>query len=122
MGKNEEALATVQKLQQIAEDRRVWLRPSGRIYARMGKRREGLEIIQKLEADYNTAGGNSFALTAIYSALGDRDHAIASLEQGVQPARSYPSCLPTHNLTRCARIPASNNCFGASAFHPRLSQ
>ena len=89
-GKNEEALAALRKLQQIEEDRRVWLRPLGRIYARMGKRREALEIIQTLEADNNIAGGRPFALVAVYSALGDRDRAIAALEQGVQTRSLLP--------------------------------
>jgi eukaryotic-like serine/threonine-protein kinase len=83
LGKFDEALASVQKLSQDTTDRRVGLRPLARIYARMGRRREALEIVRTIEKD-GTFGGNDFALAAIYSALGDRDHAIAALEKGVQ--------------------------------------
>ena len=89
-GKNDQALAAVQKLRQIAGGRGLGLRQLGRIYARMGKRREALEIIETLEADNNTVGGNSFALAVTYSALGDRDRAIATLEQGVETRSLLP--------------------------------
>jgi hypothetical protein len=49
----------------------------------MGRRREAMEIVQAIERD-GALGGAEFALAAIYSALGDRDHAIAALERGVQ--------------------------------------
>ncbi len=83
LGKFDEALASVQKLLQHTTDRRVGLRPLARIYARMGRRREAIEIVRTIERD-GTFGGDEFALAAIYSALGDRDHAIAALERGVQ--------------------------------------
>jgi tetratricopeptide (TPR) repeat protein len=83
LGKFDEALANVQKLMQKSTDRRIGLRPMARIYARMGRRREAIEIIQAIEKD-STVGGDEFALAAIYAALGDRDHAFAGLEKGVQ--------------------------------------
>ena len=49
----------------------------------MGKRREAMEILRTIEKN-GTPGGDEFALAAVYSALGDRDHAIAALEKGVQ--------------------------------------
>jgi tetratricopeptide (TPR) repeat protein len=87
LGKFDQALAYVERLQQTAGDRRLGLRPLARIYARMGKQREALEILRIIEKN-GAPGGDEFALAAIYSALGDRDHAIAALEKGVQ-ARSF---------------------------------
>lgn len=83
LGKFDEALGSVRKLMQNSTDRRVGLRQLGRIYARMGRRREALEIVRTIEKD-NTVGGAEFGLAAIYSALGDRDHAMAALEKGIQ--------------------------------------
>jgi serine/threonine-protein kinase len=83
LGKFDEALASVQKLLQDTTDRRVGQRPLARIYARMGRRREAMEIVRTIEKD-GAVGGDEFALASIYSALGDRDHAIAALERGVQ--------------------------------------
>jgi TolB-like protein/Tfp pilus assembly protein PilF/predicted Ser/Thr protein kinase len=88
LGKFDEALAAAQKLSQ-ATDRRVGMRPLARIYARMGMRREAMEIVRTIEKE-GSLGGNEFALAAIYSALGDRDHAMAALEKGVQSRSLLP--------------------------------
>jgi len=97
----------VEKLQQAAGDRSVGLRPMGRIYARMGRRREAIEIVRTIEKE-GALGGNGFALAAIYSALGDRDNAIAALEKfGRAHCCHLSSWIPSS--TRCAPIPASNS-------------
>ena len=83
LGRFDEALASAQKLINGAGDHRLDRRSVARIYARMGRRREAMEIVQAIERD-GALGGAEFALATIYSALGDRDHAIASLERGVQ--------------------------------------
>jgi len=88
-GKYDQALAALQKFQQAAADRRDIRRPLGRLYARTGRRREALEITRTIEADPNTSG-SAFALAVIYSALGDRDRAIAALEKGVQTRSLLP--------------------------------
>jgi TolB-like protein/DNA-binding winged helix-turn-helix (wHTH) protein/Tfp pilus assembly protein PilF len=89
LGKFDQALAYVERLQRTASDRRLGLRPLARIYARMGKQREALEILRTIEKN-GAPGGDEFALAAIYSALGDRDHAIAALEKGVQARSLLP--------------------------------
>ncbi len=89
LGKFDQALAYVERLQRTASDRRLGLRPLARIYARMGKQREALGILRKIEKN-GAPGGDEFALAAIYSALGDRDHAIAALEKGVQARSLLP--------------------------------
>jgi TolB-like protein/Tfp pilus assembly protein PilF len=88
-GKYDKALAAVQKFQQAAADPRDIRRPLGRLYARTGRRREALEIARTIEADPNTSG-SAFALAVIYSALDDRDRAIAALEKGVQTRSLLP--------------------------------
>jgi TolB-like protein/DNA-binding winged helix-turn-helix (wHTH) protein/Tfp pilus assembly protein PilF len=88
-GKYDQALAAVQKFQQAAADPRDIRRPLGRLYARTGRRREALEITRAIEADPNTSG-SAFALAVIYSALGDRDRAIAALEKGAQTRSLLP--------------------------------
>src|SRR5260370_30501973 len=88
-GKYDQALAAVQKFQQAAADPRDIRRPLGRLYARTGRRREALEITRTIEADPNTSG-SAFALAVIYSALGDRDPALAALGKGVQTPLRFP--------------------------------
>lgn len=81
--KYDQAFAAVQKFEQAAADHRGIQRLLGRLYARTGRRREALEIARTIEVDPNTAD-KAFPLAVIYSALGDRDRAIAALEKGVQ--------------------------------------
>jgi TolB-like protein/DNA-binding winged helix-turn-helix (wHTH) protein/Tfp pilus assembly protein PilF len=79
----EEGLSYARKAQEITGNRMDGLRPLARIYASMGKRREALEAARAIEED-GTLGGKEYALTVVYSALGDRDRAIKQLEKGVQ--------------------------------------
>jgi tetratricopeptide (TPR) repeat protein len=89
LGNYDEALTYVEKFQQAVSDRCVGLRPLARIYARMCKRREAVEALRTIEKN-GTLGGNDYALAGIYPALGDRDHAIAALERGVQTRSVMP--------------------------------
>jgi tetratricopeptide (TPR) repeat protein len=88
LGKYDEALTYLQKWQQASGDRDRFLLPLADIYAHMGKRREALEVLGKIEK-----GGmprQDYWLASIYSALGDRDRAIAALERGVQTRSMLP--------------------------------
>jgi len=89
LGKYDEALAYAEKFQQAVSDRGVGLRPLARIYASMGKRREAAAALRTIENN-DTLGGNEYGLAIIYSALGDRDRAIAELEKGVQTRSLMP--------------------------------
>lgn len=83
LGKYDEGLSYARKAQEITGDRMAGLRPQARIYASMGKRREAMEAAKEIEKN-GTLGGEEYALTVVYSALGDRDRAFKELEKGVQ--------------------------------------
>jgi tetratricopeptide (TPR) repeat protein len=90
LGKYDEALSYAQKLQQMPSNRKVGLRMLARIYASsMGKRHEAEEILRTIEKG-GAPGGGDYARAVIYSALGDRDHAIAALERGAQKHSFFP--------------------------------
>jgi TolB-like protein/DNA-binding winged helix-turn-helix (wHTH) protein/Tfp pilus assembly protein PilF len=83
LGKYDEGLSYARKAQEITGDRMAGLRPQARIYGSMGKRREAMEAAKEIEKN-GTLGGEEYALTVVYSALGDRDRAFKELEKGVQ--------------------------------------
>src|SRR5258707_6065620 len=114
LGKFDQALAYVERLEQTASDRRLGLRPLARIYARMGKRREAMEVLRIIERN-GAPGGDEFALAAIYSALGDRDHAIAALEKGVQARSLLPFVFVDPQLDPYVPTRATLTCFNAWA-------
>ena len=87
LGKYEEALAYVRKLQETMNDPSAGLPRLATIYARMGKRREAMEILKKVEQE---APNDNQSLAVIYAALGDRDHALAALDRGVQTRSVMP--------------------------------
>ena len=55
----------------------------------MGRRREAAEALRTIEKS-GTLGRNEYGLALVYSALGDRDRAIALLEKGVQTRSLMP--------------------------------
>jgi len=89
LGNYDEALTYVKKFQQAVSDRSVGLLPLARIYASMGKRREAVQALRTTEKN-SALAGKEHMLALIYSALGDRDRAIAELEKGVQTRSLMP--------------------------------
>ena len=89
LGKYDEARAYAQKYQQTSGDPRLGLQLMARVYARMGKRREALEALRLFERN-GTRRGDEYLVAGIYSALGDRDRAIAELEKLVQTRSVMP--------------------------------
>jgi len=89
LGNYDEALTSVKKFQQAVSDRSVGLLQLARIYASMGKRREAVEALRTIEKN-GALDGKEHGLALIYSALGDRDRAIAELEKGVQTRSVMP--------------------------------
>jgi tetratricopeptide (TPR) repeat protein len=88
LGNYEEALNYAEKLKKVLGDPRPSWLPFAEIYARMGKRREAVELLRQIEKEGEVS--NSFPLAILYTALGDRDHAISALERGVQARSLLP--------------------------------
>ena len=55
----------------------------------MGKRREDVQALRTIEKN-SALDGKEHMLALIYSALGDRDRAIAELEKGLQTRSLMP--------------------------------
>ena len=89
LGNHAEALNYLEKWQRALGEGTPDLPSLAVIYARMGRRRETLELLRKIEKT-PSPGGDGFALAMIYSALGDRDRAIAALEKGVHTRSVLP--------------------------------
>jgi TolB-like protein/DNA-binding winged helix-turn-helix (wHTH) protein/Tfp pilus assembly protein PilF len=83
LGKYDEAIAYADKFQKAVNDRNVGLLLLARIYATMGKRPEAVAALRTIEKN-GTLGVDPHGLALVYSALGDRDRAIAVLEKGAQ--------------------------------------
>jgi TolB-like protein/DNA-binding winged helix-turn-helix (wHTH) protein/Tfp pilus assembly protein PilF len=104
LGNYDEALAYAEKFQKGVSDRDTGLRPLARIYASMGKRREAEEVLKTIEKG-GVLGGNEYGLAVIYSALGDRDRAIAELEKGVLARSLMPYVFVDPQLDRLRSDP-----------------
>jgi len=89
LGNHAEALNYTEKWQRALGEGSPDLPSLAVIYARMGRRREAAELLRKIEKA-PSPGGDGFALAMIYSALGDREHAIAALEKGVHARSVLP--------------------------------
>jgi TolB-like protein/DNA-binding winged helix-turn-helix (wHTH) protein/Tfp pilus assembly protein PilF len=89
LGKYDEARAYAQKYEQTSGDVRPGLQLIARIYARAGKRRQALEVLRTFEKN-RPVSSEEYALARIYSALGDRDRAIAELEKMIQRRSDMP--------------------------------
>ena len=83
LGKYDEALVYAKQFQKTVSGSSTGLLLLARIYASMGKRREAEDVLRTIEKD-GALGGSEHWLALVYSVLGDRDRAIAKLEQGVQ--------------------------------------
>src|SRR5262249_37383659 len=71
-------LASLQRFQHAVGERSAGSLQSVLVHAHMGKRREALEALGEFEKG-GKAAGHEFELAAIYSALGQRDRAMAEL-------------------------------------------
>ena len=92
LGKYEDALAYVQRMQQVLGEKNTSPRWRAEIYARMGRTREATEILRNAEKN-GTLDGDKLGLAVIYSALGERDRAIAVLERGAEMHAMMPFVL-----------------------------
>jgi tetratricopeptide (TPR) repeat protein len=81
-GMNTEAIALSQKaLLQTDPPNPIFLGPLGYAYAKAGRRREAIEIVNKLEDLSKNQYVIAYRIARIYAALGQRDEAFAVLEK-----------------------------------------
>lgn len=91
LGKYDEALVWARKYQQATGDQRLVFALRARMNARMGKRREAMGDLGRLEK--NNEAGNEYLLAGVFAALGDRDRALAELEKLVRNRSAMPFAL-----------------------------
>jgi serine/threonine-protein kinase len=80
-GRPAEAVDVLEKAVSIGEGRWLALANLGRAYAFTDRRADARAIIERLERDWGGLGFGNFALAAVHLALGERDLALARLEQ-----------------------------------------
>jgi TolB-like protein/DNA-binding winged helix-turn-helix (wHTH) protein/Tfp pilus assembly protein PilF len=83
MGKYDEALAYINKRQQVTCDSSAGSLQLLELYAHTGKRRDALEGLTRGSKD-GPLDHDTLGIASIYAALGDHDRAIAVLEKGVE--------------------------------------
>ena len=88
MGKFDEALAAVTKLQQTENSPDAGLFYLAGIYARTGKRRQTLELLRR--AKNKKLQTNIREVIGTYLALGDSEHALATLQAGIKDQSVLP--------------------------------
>ncbi len=106
-GRNEEALAELQKSVEMTNRSSRSVGFVGYTYGIMGKRNEALAIIKELEDKYAKREGIGQHVAAVYSGLGDREQALAWLEKDFQAhsgelikIKWYPPFEPLHSDPR----------------------
>ena len=92
LGRYAEALAYVEKMEQVLGDKNTSSRWRAGIYALMGKKREAKEILHASEK-VGALAGDKLGLAVIYTMLGDRDRAIGALQEGVETHSMMPFVL-----------------------------
>ncbi|MEO7167347.1 MAG: tetratricopeptide repeat protein, partial [Chthoniobacterales bacterium] len=80
-GKSGEAIAEYEKAISLGEDVPA---PAmlGHLYGTLGRREEATKILRQLQAENERRYVDPFWLAIVYVGLGDREHALAALEQG----------------------------------------
>jgi serine/threonine-protein kinase len=87
-GRLPEAIAEYEKARQIDANTPEILMDLGRAYAVAGKRAEAERILAELKARTKTGYVSPFHIAMVYIGLGDKDQALAALEEAYQ-ARSW---------------------------------
>jgi TolB-like protein/DNA-binding winged helix-turn-helix (wHTH) protein/tetratricopeptide (TPR) repeat protein len=75
-----EAIAAYKKAVSLAGETREGQADLARAFIEGGEQKEGLRILRHLESESNRQYVSEFDLAGIYSALGERDHALSLLE------------------------------------------
>ena len=92
LGRYAEALAYVEKMEQVLGDKNTSSRWRAGIYALMGKKREAKEILHASKK-VGALAGDKLGLAVIYTMLGDPDRAIGALQEGVETHSMMPFVL-----------------------------
>ena len=106
LGKYHEALVWAQKYQQATGQQRLVLVLQARMNARMGKRHQAMEDLRRYEN--SDEGGNEYLRASVYAALGDRDRAMAELEEMVRNRSAMPFLLVDPQLDPLRSDPRFN--------------
>lgn len=91
-GEFQQAVAVLERIQQLGGGGGAPDRALGSLYARMNRRAEALQIVHRIEKEKGGAS-ETYAVATIYAALGDKDRALNSLERGVRERSLLPVVL-----------------------------
>jgi len=81
---NDEAVAELQKAEQLSGGGPTIMANLARAYAASGKRSEALKLLSDLKKRSNSIYSHGSEIAVIYAALGDRDQAMNWLEKGYE--------------------------------------
>ncbi len=88
-GQYDDAIAAFKSVSPIARSGPTTLAALGHVYATAGRRREGLEILQRLDEWSRHEYVSSYDLALLHLALGDQDRAVALLSQAYDDHSSF---------------------------------
>jgi TolB-like protein/DNA-binding winged helix-turn-helix (wHTH) protein/Tfp pilus assembly protein PilF len=106
LGKYDEALAFIQKWEQAIGKTDASRTRFAELYARMGKKREVIELLRPLEKN-GALEADKLRTAVIYYSLGDKDRAIATLLSGAQSHSMMPFVFVDPRLDPSAPTPLS---------------
>lgn len=84
IGRNAEAVASLEKAAQLTDRYGFILGDLGYVYAATGKRDQALAVIKELEEKYSRKEAKGLSVAAVYAGLGDKDKAFDWLEKDFQ--------------------------------------
>ena len=84
VGRNDEALASLEKAVALSNRASIALSNLGHVYAATGKREEARSLIKELEEKYARHESNGQYIAIVYAGLGEKDKAFEWLEKDFQ--------------------------------------
>ncbi len=81
LGRNEEAIAEMEKAATLTKHAGITLGDLGYVYAVLGKKTEAMTILKELEEKYSRKEAVGAYVAAVYSGFGDKDKAFEWLEK-----------------------------------------
>jgi tetratricopeptide (TPR) repeat protein len=80
----DEAISALQSAVSVSEGLAFTSAALGHAYAKAGKRREAMKVLQSLQQRSGTGYVSPFCGAMVYAGLGDRDQAFAALDQAFE--------------------------------------